>query len=60
MKEYEVMVGVESDKKNKRFEPGDVVTDKDFPKYVISTWVERGILLPMQNEPEEVDDGGDA
>jgi len=65
MNEYTVIVGVESDKRKKRFEPGDVVNEKDFPKSVIENWVKKGVLFPMQEKqkdinPEEVDDGGDA
>jgi hypothetical protein len=57
MKRYKVVVGVDSDKKGKRWEPGDVVTERDFPKYVIAEWVEQGVLEP---EDQEVDDGGNA
>ena len=41
---YKVMVGVESDKKGTRFEPGDFVTDDDFPAKIIKLWLDQGVL----------------
>jgi len=41
---YKVVVGVESDKKGTRFEPGDFVTDDDFPAKIIKLWLDQGVL----------------
>ena len=41
---YKVLVGVESDKKGTRFEPGDFVTDDDFPAKIIKLWLDQGVL----------------
>ena len=43
-KEYLVVNGVQSDKKGTRFEPGEFVTDDDFPKSVIKYWLKSGTL----------------
>lgn len=51
---YIVTVGLTNDKTGKTFEPGDKVTDKDFPKSVIAAWVKRGHLV------EEAADGSDS
>ena len=48
---YIATVGLTNDKSKKRFEPGDTVTDKDFPKYIIEGWLKRGHL-------KEANDGG--
>lgn len=51
---YKATVGLTNDKTGKRFEPGDVVKDDDFPKPVIKSWLERGHLV------EEDADGSDS
>ena len=47
-KKYNVLIGCERDPKGKdpgaRFEPGDTVTEADFPAKVIKGWVEKGVL----------------
>lgn len=43
-KEYLVVNGVQSDKKGTRFEPGEFVTEDDFPKRVINYWLVSGTL----------------
>ena len=44
MLKYKVLIGCQNDKTGKRFEPGDTVSDKDFPKLVIKHWLEKSIL----------------
>ena len=44
MPSYKVLVGIENDRTGKRFEPGDVCTNKDFSKAVIKNWLEIGVL----------------
>ena len=50
---YIATVALRSDKKEKSWQPGDVVKDSDFPKKVISAWLQQGIL---EREQEEVDE----
>ena len=45
---YKVVVGVESDRKSTRFEPGETVTDDDFPAKVIKNWLAKGVLKKMR------------
>lgn len=52
---YRVIIGCQSDKTGKRYEPGDTCTGADFPARVIGNWLEIGVLAV---EPEEVEDGG--
>lgn len=47
---------LKNDKKQTRFEVGDTVTDKDFPKKVIQHWLETGELVleePTDNAEEK-------
>lgn len=41
---YLVIKGVENDTTGKRFEPGETVTNKDFPEDVIDGWLQKGVL----------------
>ena len=41
---YKVLIGCQNDRTGKRFEPGDVCTDKDFSKAVIKNWLSIGVL----------------
>ena len=60
MAKYNVLIKITSDKKGKKgkdgfremriFEPGDIVADADFPKSVISNWVEIGVLKKIKVE----------
>ena len=45
---YKAVVGLQSDKKGTRFEPGDIVTDGDFPASVIKYWLEVGNLKKIR------------
>lgn len=53
-KTYLVLKAVSSDKTGKYFEPGDYVTDKDFPAEIISHWVDvtKGVLKEVEIEEE--------
>jgi hypothetical protein len=46
MAEYTALVGLTNDAEGTRFEPGETVTDKDFPEGVIANWVQIGVLEP--------------
>ena len=54
---YVATVGLTNDKTKKRFEPGDVVTSKDFPKGVIAAWLKRGHLIEEDANGSDDNDG---
>lgn len=47
---YKVLVNCEGGEK--RFEPGDVIKDGDFPKSVIQHWLEKGVLEKTVSAPK--------
>ena len=50
--QYVAQVAVSSDKTNRRFTPGDVVTIVDFPAQVIENWLELGVLVEQEKKDE--------
>ena len=53
MAKYKATVGLQN-KSGDRFEIGDTVTDKDFPKKIIAGWVKKGNLVPLEKPVPEV------
>ena len=52
MPKYRAVTGLQN-KKGDRFEIGDSVADKDFPKNVIAGWVKKGNLIPIEKPKPE-------
>lgn len=46
MATYKATVGLTNDKTGKDYQPGDTVTDKDFPATVVKEWLAQGVLVP--------------
>jgi len=42
MAEYKVLISGVQNKDGERFEQGEIITDKDFPKYVLEHWADNG------------------
>lgn len=53
---YKVLINCEDEKTEKQFKPGDVISDKTLPKYVLAHWVEKGVIekigSPKSSEKE--------
>jgi hypothetical protein len=54
-RKYKVLVGIDDDHKRKRYEPGDVVKDGDFPSDVIQSFLQ--MTPPVLILIEEDEDG---
>lgn len=65
MAKYKVLIKIMSDQKGKKgkdgfremrtFEPGDTVVDGDFPKSIISNWVEINVLKKIKPANKKVE-----
>lgn len=48
-----------NDRTGKSFTTGDIVTDDDFPKYILQAWLERGYVSTVRDDDiEEGDEHG--
>lgn len=53
---YKVIRGVTSDKKEKHYPSGEILTGSEFPKKVITNWVKTGVLKEIGKTKEEIEE----
>ena len=53
MTKYKVLIECRSDKSGKTYQPGEVITGREFPKDVVANWLEIGVLKAVEDGSRE-------